>query len=159
MGWSRCKVECLTKRRLEGRVEGRHAQTTSTSTNTDDLKDDIHTKPRHQLVQVSSLHRKKKSTFCRNFPSKHLELSKLFHTFATPKDIRQAHSSTHSSTQSSVFRDDEIFIKQRASSKWQKTRDERLEHSEASTWTSIEKSLKQWLPRRASSSTSIDGMS
>ena len=39
-----------------------------------------------------------------------LELSKVFHIFATPKDIRQAHSFTHPSTQSSVFRDDEIFI-------------------------------------------------
>ena len=39
-----------------------------------------------------------------------LELSKVFHIFASSKDIRQAHSFTHSSTQSSVFRDNEIFI-------------------------------------------------
>ena len=93
------------------RLEGRSTKTTSTSTHTDDLKDDIHTKPRHKLAQFSSLPRKKKTPFCRIFPSKHLELSKVFHIFALRKDIRQAHSFTSIHTNNRVFFEhDEIFI-------------------------------------------------
>lgn len=51
-----------------------------------------------------------------------LELSKVFHIFVTSKDIRQAHSFTHSSTQSSVFREYEIFI---TKGRVQMTEDER----------------------------------
>ena len=71
------KVECSTKRRLEGRLEGRHTHKTTT--------------PNRPILVPSS----KKTTFCRNFPSKHLELSKRFHTFAVRKTFTHTHSHIH----------------------------------------------------------------
>ena len=96
------KVECSTK---------------------DELKDDMHKRPQVEVHTNSSKSRpsiEKKTTFCRNFLFEDLELSIFCHIFALRKDIRQAHSHIHDihpHKQSSVFRDDEIFIKQRASSK------------------------------------------
>ena len=142
------------------RLEGRSAKTTSTSTHTDDSS----SWSTHQIVQVSSLHRKK-TTFCRNFTLEDLELSKVFHIFATSKDIHTHSFTTFIHTNNRVFfetifgrdcrlhwwsrcktlpraisyevRSPQIFSlwvvhQQRAIQwRWQKTRDERLEHFEA----------------------------
>ena len=105
------KVECSTKRRLEGRVEGRHAQTTSTSTYTQTTST---TRP---ILVPSS----KKNDFLAKFSIQRFGIVESFPYICRTKDIRQAHSfnihDIHPHTQSSVFRNDEIFIKQRASSK------------------------------------------
>ena len=96
----------------------------STLQDKDDLKDDMHKRPKHrqtqttssgsthkprqQLVQFSSLPRRK-TTFCRNFTSKIWNCRKFSIYLHHRKTFTSTliHTSTHTS---SVFRDNEIFI-------------------------------------------------
>ena len=79
----------------------------------DDLKDDTHRRLQVEVHTKSSKSRpsiEKKSTFCQNFPLEDLEFSKVFHTFATSKDIH-IHTHSHIHPHNRVFFEhDEIFI-------------------------------------------------
>ena len=102
----------------------------------DDLKDDIHKRPQHRQTQTTSTstytqNHDTNSSNSRPFLEKNDFLSKFsirgfgivdfLPYICNTKDIRQAHSFTHSrhpSTQTiECFSEYEIFIKQRASSK------------------------------------------
>ena len=85
--------------------------------NKDDLRDEAHIRLQHRHTQTTTPTRpilEKKTTFCRNFPFEDLELSIFCHIFATSKDThKHTHSHIHDihpHKQSSVFRDNEIFI-------------------------------------------------
>ena len=79
-----CKVEFTDDSSRKRRVEGRHTQTTSTSTLTN-----------HDTNSSNSSPFLEKNDFLSKFYIEDLELSKVFHIFATSKDIH-----THSFTTS-----------------------------------------------------------
>ena len=132
------KVECSTKRRIEGRVEGRihsriqrksriegrifkerrlerrHTQTTSTSTNTDDFNIDIHTN--HVSNSSNSRPFLEKNDFLTKFSIQRFGIVESFPYICRTKDIRQAHSRHHPHTIECFSRRRDIY-QQRASSK------------------------------------------
>ena len=108
------KVECSTKRR-EGRVEGRHAETTLQDK--DELKDDIQRRPQHQHTQTRPI---------LVLPRKKRPFVEIFHPtiwncrfFAIYLQHRKTPTNTliHTFIHTiECFSSNEIFIKQRASS-------------------------------------------